>query len=300
MEWVRGAKGPSFFLMSARVKIDFMVAGFSKCGTTSLCAALAQHPDIFIPDVKEPRYFSSYKYENNPAGYEKMYAPARPGQKLGDGSPVYSAASHADIAVPRILENNPHCRFIFIARHPRKRIESFYREMHHSGAHFGVRPPFDMHSFLQQHPDAIENVTFIDRIQKFIDTFGADSVLPVFLEDFRADGETVTKRCCDHIGVDPGKLPPIESTVLNVGEDKLYDTRLLRWLRKNPRFRFAMSQMPPERQNVFFRRLRLRLPFRDKPIPWDNWSEQLYQDTIVPQSRKYLELCNKPTNFWKL
>ena len=43
---------------SARVP-DFFLAGHPKCGTTALYEMLRAHPQIFMPEVKEPRYFAS-------------------------------------------------------------------------------------------------------------------------------------------------------------------------------------------------------------------------------------------------
>ena len=229
-----------------------------------------------------------------------MYAPARDGQKLGDGSLVYSAAALANIAIPRIRTNNPDVRFIFIARHPRKRIESLYREMHHSGAHFGVAPPFRLSSFFQDHVDAIENTLFFDRISTFIKQFGRDAILPVFLEDFHADSQNVTRICCEHIGVDPEKLPPVGDSVLHSGSAKLYDTWLLRRMRRHPLTGFRIASLTPEQQNHFFQKIGLRRAFGNKPVVWDEPAEVMYRDKVVPQARKFLELCGKSQSFWKL
>jgi len=38
---------------------NFLIVGMAKCGTTSLCQYLSQHPDIFIPQKKEPRFITS-------------------------------------------------------------------------------------------------------------------------------------------------------------------------------------------------------------------------------------------------
>ncbi len=40
------------------MQIDFIVPGFSKCGTTTLCDMLNSHEDVFIPPAKEPGYFA--------------------------------------------------------------------------------------------------------------------------------------------------------------------------------------------------------------------------------------------------
>ena len=44
------------------VDLKFIVPGFSKCGTTTLCSLINQHTDIFIPEEKEPWYFSSPRF----------------------------------------------------------------------------------------------------------------------------------------------------------------------------------------------------------------------------------------------
>lgn len=36
---------------------NFIIPGAPKSGTTSLCNYLSQHPDIYIPQIKEPRFF---------------------------------------------------------------------------------------------------------------------------------------------------------------------------------------------------------------------------------------------------
>ena len=39
------------------IKPNFFIVGAPKSGTTSLFHYLEQHPEIFIPSIKEPRYF---------------------------------------------------------------------------------------------------------------------------------------------------------------------------------------------------------------------------------------------------
>ena len=39
-------------------KPNFLIAGASKCGTTSLYNYLGQHPDIQFANMKEPKFFS--------------------------------------------------------------------------------------------------------------------------------------------------------------------------------------------------------------------------------------------------
>ena len=46
-----------FLAMKKMIKLDFVVVGFPKCGTTSLCKLLGNHKDISIPTEKETVIF---------------------------------------------------------------------------------------------------------------------------------------------------------------------------------------------------------------------------------------------------
>lgn len=56
--------------MENKNKPNFLVVGAAKSGTTSLFHYLNQHPDIFIPEVKECRFFSQLPKNFNGLGAE--------------------------------------------------------------------------------------------------------------------------------------------------------------------------------------------------------------------------------------
>ena len=43
--------------MTRAPRPDFLLIGAPKAGTTALHAALAQHPDVFVSEPKEPKYW---------------------------------------------------------------------------------------------------------------------------------------------------------------------------------------------------------------------------------------------------
>ena len=187
--------------MSASTRIDFLVPGFSKCGTTTLCALLDAHPDIFIPQIKEPWYFSSEDFENQHQHYDLHFAQAKDNQLKGEGSVSYSGAGHEDISVERIHANNPYCRFVFIARNPRHRIESSYREMHNSGVQYGLNAPYRLSECLEVFPQMINDSLYWQRIRKFRDKFGEESILVVFLEDLKENAKDTLEQCFFAFGI---------------------------------------------------------------------------------------------------
>jgi len=48
------------------MRLDFLIPGFAKCGNTTLCTLLGEHPEIFMPKVKDFRLFDR-KYSVSPS-----------------------------------------------------------------------------------------------------------------------------------------------------------------------------------------------------------------------------------------
>lgn len=48
-----------------KVKLDFLCVGFAKCGTTSMQAALSQHPKIYLPREKETFFIKNINEETH-------------------------------------------------------------------------------------------------------------------------------------------------------------------------------------------------------------------------------------------
>jgi hypothetical protein len=280
------------------VDLKFIVPGFSKCGTTTLCSLLNQHPDIFIPEEKEPWYFSSPRYNEKHQQYIDYFKDSKLGQTLGEGSTSYSGHKTERPSIERIYKNYPDCKFIFIARDPIKRIESSYREIHHSGILFGVDAAYKLSDTMKQFPQLIEDTLYWDRIVRYRKQFGDDSILVVFLEDLKSDPQKQLKNCFKHIGVDDSFKITNEKTQLNAGISKLYDTRLLRAMRNSRFFGPKLAKINAKDQDKYFRPLMLRRSFKH-PVQWDDKAMEEYNKIILPNTREFLKFYGKSNNFWQ-
>ena len=279
------------------VDIKFLVPGFSKCGTTTLCSLLNQHPDIFIPEEKEPWYFSSPRYAEKHQQYIDYFKDSQPGQTLGEGSTSYSGHKTERPSIARISQHHPDCKFIFIARDPIKRIESSYREIHHSGILFGVDAAYKLSDTMTQFPQLIEDTLYWDRIVRYREQFGDDSILVIFLEDLKSNPQEQLKYCFKHIGVDDRFEITNEKTQLNAGSTKLYDTHLLRAMRNSKFLGPKLAKINAKDQDKYFLPLRLRRPFK-KPVQWDDKAIEEFNEKIRPNTREFLNLYGKAADFW--
>lgn len=103
--------------MSARP--DFFIAGAAKCGTTALFEYLSQHPSVFMPPLKEPKFFcpdlktTGGVYDS--AEYQKLFDAASAGCATGEASAMYL---YSAVAIERIMAHNPLARIVVMLRYP--------------------------------------------------------------------------------------------------------------------------------------------------------------------------------------
>lgn len=108
-------------------KPTFIIVGTAKAGTTSLYDTLKKHPDIFLPNVKEPHFFSGI---NTPASiktwdkYIKLFDNVKNETVIGEASVSYLASY--TIAIPQIKQYLGDPKIIIILRNPVDRAYSDY------------------------------------------------------------------------------------------------------------------------------------------------------------------------------
>jgi hypothetical protein len=101
---------------------DFLVLGTQKGGTTTLHHLLRQHPDVFLPSVKEVHFFSLH-YGKGAAWYGEHFRGAQPQQRCGEITPYYLFHPEAPGRIHQLL---PKARLIILLRDPVERLLSQY------------------------------------------------------------------------------------------------------------------------------------------------------------------------------
>ena len=129
-------------MVGKEFKVDFFVVGAARSGTTTLYQYLSQHPQVFLPRVKELNYFSKVssnqpqdyalpkpgkeyhtKIIQSPEVYKNLYNSARHDQIKGDVSPSYLWHEETPAAIKAY---NPKAKIIISLRHPVERAFSHY------------------------------------------------------------------------------------------------------------------------------------------------------------------------------
>lgn len=206
----------------------FLVIGAAKSGTTALYSYLGQHPDVYVPALQEPSWFSfdgqTLEF-TAPDGaepalnrsitersiYEELFADAAPGQARGDVSPAYlywpGTAEKARSEVPE-------ARVLAILRNPVDRAYSAFMHARREGR----EPLADFRSALEAEPERISrNCGFIWRyrdlgrypiqVRRWLDQFPPDQIMFGTYDEFSADPVGFCRRAQAFIGVDDGFTP---------------------------------------------------------------------------------------------
>ena len=137
--------------------VDFFVIGVARGGTTSLYNYLQQHPEVFLPRVKECNYFSKVesldkevyldpeaekeyhmKIINSEVVYDQLFLGAKANQKKGEVSPSYMWDT---TTAKRIYDYHKEAKLIVTLRNPIERAYSHYLMHYHTG--YDKAPSFE-------------------------------------------------------------------------------------------------------------------------------------------------------------
>jgi hypothetical protein len=214
---------------------DFFIVGHHKSGTTAMYEMLRRHPQIYMPEMKEPEYFGRKHTgrreaapgsaghtptfaETRPqtyAEYLSLFSAAAPDQRVGEASPSYlrSLTAARDIAAVQ-----PAARIVAILREP----VSFLYSLHLQMVRNHVQGELDFGNALlgegvagaggrvHQYTDRIR---YVEQLRRYHDVFGSEQILVLIYDDFRADNARRRRRA-SHPGArrQPHDRPALEAS----------------------------------------------------------------------------------------
>ena len=118
-------------------KPNFFILGAPKCGTTSLAAWLAEHPNVFMSPVKEPNFFNTgiTKYlKYSPEAYQQLFTKADLQHlRVGEASTHYLLSKDAVPNILNYVENPSEVKFIVAIRNPVEMAVSWHGQMLRDG-----------------------------------------------------------------------------------------------------------------------------------------------------------------------
>ena len=180
---------------------DFFIAGAPRCGTTAMYEYLSQHPQVFMPEHKEPIYFGSdlthLHGRLTEADYLGLFKRSRPGQRVGEASTWYL---FSQTAAREIKEFAPESQIVVMLRNPVEVMYSLHREL----VFYRAEPIEDFEEALGAEEDRKQGrrlgppgrgemlyyrdtVKFAEQLQRFLDVFDREQIKIIVFDDFAQD-----------------------------------------------------------------------------------------------------------------
>ena len=201
-------------------KPDFFIVGAPKCGTTSMYNYLRQHPQIFMPDCKEPHYFGKdlqwisdeFIYKENE--YLNLFKDANLDQKLGEASTFYL---YSKSAAGEIKDYNPNAKIIILLRNPIDFLHSLHSQLLFSGNEdeqnfekaLNLEKERILGNKLPKIIDMIDRIYYLEhalripeQVRSYIDIFGKNNIAVIILDDLRANPNKCSIKILNFLNVD--------------------------------------------------------------------------------------------------
>ena len=271
-----------------KTPLTFFLPGFSKCGTTSAVELLDRHPQILFPADREPWFFGDPTYADHWSSLRSQFpVDLSPYRALGDDSTAYSSVTWAADVVPRLAAEFPQARYVFVVRDPVARIESAFREFHHSGPRYGINAPFMLSDAMRELPEIVADSCYAERLDVVRRHVPRGRLKIIFHEDLLDDPQAVVTSVYRFLALDPERDPPPSAMpALNVGERKRHDTALLRRMRADHPLGRSLARLSFRTQERILTPLRLRREFVT-PVVWDPAAVAEVRHRVIPDAARF-------------
>src|SRR5437899_1188182 len=175
-------------------KLDFIIAGAQKSGTTALHYYLQKHPQITLGDQQEIHFFDNDELFARPVDYDLLHRhfPTVTKETIaGECTPSYL---YHKPAMERIWNYNPQIKLIILLRNPVERAFAQWNMQRFKG-----REPLDFREAVKQEQDRIQDTTpvearriaYVDRgryagqLERVFKFFPREQVKLIKSEEFR-------------------------------------------------------------------------------------------------------------------
>ena len=218
------------------MKVNFVIGGTQKGGTSALDSFLRQHPQICLPnDLKEVHFFDREEvFGGGKPDYEKYHAHFRTEPQhraIGEASPIYM---YWNAAPSRIQTYNPQMKWILILRNPVDRAYSAWNMERNRGA-----DKLSFEEAVAREPERCREAlplqhrvySYLDRgyyskqVRHLFDLFGRKNCLVLLNEDLQSKHNETLRTVFDFLGVDQSVKVP-SSRVFEHGYEQLLDPDL--------------------------------------------------------------------------
>jgi hypothetical protein len=210
---------------------NFFIVGAANSGTTSLYTYLNQHPEVFLPTLKEPHYFSQIRpayeqrymrtYVTDERTYLRLFRKAGGYKAIGEASTSYLSDPEAHQRIQNVAAK---AKIIIILRDPVERAHSHYL--------MDVREGRQNVNFFEALRDDwsrkekgwgvsqlyVELGMYAEQVKRYLRAFGPQQVLILMSEDLKgASAQRTLMTVLRFIEVDLSYLSQMDTSYVENG-----------------------------------------------------------------------------------
>lgn len=218
----------------------FLIIGAAKCGTTSLYHQLSQHPQVYLPNIKEPTFFSKNGVGTWNRGlnwYSSLFAEMNDQQIGGEASTSYSKAPWYGDSAENIKRIIPKVKLLYMVRDPVKQIISHYDHMLFSELVSG-----SLSDNLKKSDYLIKVANYAFQMDKFTKIFPKNQIHVITLEQYTNQNFLIFSQVCNFLGIEPIKTNAVRQNSRN--QRMILKHKLLKHLSN------ASNMSPNDRQTL--------------------------------------------------
>jgi hypothetical protein len=293
---------------------DFVIVGAPKSGTTAMYEYLRAHPEVFLPERKEMRFFGSdLDVRDRPTlsleAYLAHFAAAGPEQRVGT---AYVWYLFSERAASEIAEFAPGVKVIAMLRNPVEMVWSLHSEHLYNGneeigdftAALDAEPDrragrrIPPHAHLPQGLRYTEVPRYAEQLERYFTAVGRDRVHVVLYDDFARDVRGAYREVLDFLGVDPGFSPP-SFAVINANK-RTRSERFRHFLARPPELpRRVIRRLVPGRLRrwAYERAKRLNVSAAQR-APMPTATRERLQRTFAPEIERLSALIGRDLSDW--
>ena len=256
---------------------DFLIIGAMKSGTTGLFMDLCQHPQVFLPDSKEPHCLCDDHVLSDEGldDYAKLYKGAKPEQKICDASTGYTKLPDHPGVVDRAVQVLPDgFKVIYLVRDPIDRIVSHYRHELQAGL---VDAPID--EAVRTDDRYVNYSRYEYQLKAWLDAIGHERIQLIRFEQYQSNRQSVVEAACRFLELQVEQLPEIAEVIYNRSDGKPVARGLWASISRNTTYRNLLRPLISPRMRLTLQRLL---------VPTSKISEEAPQQSTLDWLREQL------------
>lgn len=280
---------------------NLFLVGAPKCGTSALHVYLAQHPDVFMSEPKEPHYFCTdldapFAIRER-AAYKALFRGAEHAV-VGESSATYL---YSQAAAQRIFETYPHARIIAMVRNPLEMLPSLHSQKRVNGTE-------EFASFAEAlaaeekrkagllkprgaFPYYYDAAHYTEQLTRYLALFPASQVHIIVFDDFKRDAGAVYAEVLRFL-----ELAPFTPNFKIVNRNKRVRNRALHDLLQNPRS--APNRLPKPLSTLIYKVLTRLNSAVEARVPLEPAVAAQLRRDFAPEVARLGELLGRDLRHW--